>query len=186
MKNEQSGLTTESDVAAKLPVLSLVVAVARNGVIGRDNALPWRLPKDLAYFKRITMGFPMVMGRKTFDSIGRPLPGRSNIVVTRQPGWRANGVQVAHSLPTALDMAIAQARQDGRSEVMLIGGAALFEQALPQAERLYLTQVHADVPGDTVFPDYNTAAWQEVEREDHSADDNNPYDYSFVVYNRLS
>lgn len=186
MNIEQPGQNMQSDLQSHDPKVSLVVAVAQNQVIGRDNMLPWHLPKDLAYFKRITMGFPIVMGRKTFDSIGRPLPGRCNIVVTRQQGWQAEGVRVAHSLAQALELGAAQARADGRGEIMLIGGAALFEQALPEAQRLYLTQVHADVPGDTYFPAYDRGQWVEVDREDCLADNNNPFDYSFVVYNRVS
>lgn len=171
---------------ATQPALCLVVAVARNGVIGRDNDLPWRLPKDLAYFKRVTMGHPIIMGRKTFDSIGRPLPGRCNIVVTQQAQWHAEGVEVVHSLTEALDLARAKAREQGVDQIMLIGGAQLFVPALPMAQRLYLTQVHADVVGDTYFPEFELDDWHEVERENCFADDSNPFDYSFVVYNRRS
>lgn len=170
---------------SKQPCLTLVVAMASNRVIGRDNALPWRLPKDLAYFKRVTMGYPIIMGRKTFESIGRPLPGRCNIVVTQQPQWQAEGVEVVHSLPQALDLAHSKASAESLDQVMLIGGAALFEQALPLAQRMHLTQVHAEVEGDVYFPEFEIERWRETEREDCFADETNPFDYSFVVYNRV-
>lgn len=198
MNNEQAGQSPqrgdqspqrEEGVESKSttqPALCLVVAVARNGVIGRDNDLPWRLPKDLAYFKRVTMGHPIIMGRKTFDSIGRPLPGRCNVVVTQQTQWHAEGVEVVHSLSEALDLARARAREQGVDQIMLIGGAQLFVPALSMAQRLYLTQVHADVAGDTYFPEFEPGDWDEIEREDCFADDSNPFDYSFVVYNRRS
>ncbi len=160
------------------------MAVAANGVIGKENTLPWRLPEDLKYFKRITMGHPIVMGRLTFDSIGRPLPGRTNIVVTRQDSWVADGVEVAHGLDEAL--AIANKAYNDIDWLMLIGGANLYEQALPQCKRLYLTEVHADVDGDAYFPKIDQREWVEVSRELHKADETNPYDYSFVVLDRVS
>lgn len=169
----------------KTPILSYVVAMAQNGVIGRNNDLPWRLPKDLAYFKRVTMGYPIIMGRKTFDSIGRPLPGRCNIVVTRQAEWRAEGVEVVNSLDQALELARDKAQAADLDQVMLIGGATLFEQAMPWVQRLYLTEVHADVEGDVYFPDFDRDIWCESEREDCFADGENPFDYSFVVYNPI-
>jgi dihydrofolate reductase len=129
--------------------LALIAARARNGVIGLDNRMPWHLPEDLAYFKRVTLGKPVVMGRKTFESIGRPLPGRLNIVVTRNPDWQAAGVQVAHSLDAALALAAAAAPE----EIMLIGGAELYRQALPQADVLYLTEIDAEFAGDAFFPE---------------------------------
>jgi dihydrofolate reductase len=166
--------------------LSLIVAMASNRVIGRENGLPWSLPKDLAYFKRITMGHPIIMGRKTFDSIGRPLPGRCNIVVTTQQQWARDGVLVAHSFDQAVDVAHDNALRLGVDEIMLIGGESLYEQALPSANRLYLTEVHAEVLGDAYFPEYLSRNWFEVSREDYFADSENPFDYSFVVYSRGS
>ena len=157
--------------------LSLIVAVAANGVIGRDNQLPWRLPEDLRYFKRVTMGKPVVMGRKTYDSIGKPLPGRPNIVVTNAAAWTAEGVSVAHSLAEALGLANRLAEG---GEVMLIGGAQLFNEARPCAERLYFTEVHRDYEGDVTFPRPDPALWREVSREDHDGDPA----YSFVVLER--
>lgn len=166
--------------------LSLIVAMARNRSIGRDNRLPWRLSHDLQYFKQITWGKPIIMGRKTFDSIGRALPGRTNIVVTRQPQWRAEGTTVAASLDHAIELARAVARADRRDEVMLIGGASLYQAALARADRLYLTQIQADIAGDAFFPPIEMENWHEVKREDYSASGDNPYDYAFVVLERVA
>jgi len=165
--------------------IALVVAVADNGCIGRDNRLPWHLPEDLKYFKRVTLGKPVIMGRHTFESIGKPLPGRTNVVVSRNPAWQHDGVTVADSLPAALRLATAQARQDGQDEVMIIGGARLYAEALPLAQRLYYTRVHATVEGDAFFPALDWAEWQLVSREDHCASAGNPHEYSFCVYRRL-
>lgn len=166
--------------------IALIVAAAENGVIGRDNQLPWHLPKDLQYFKRVTMGKPIIMGRKTFDSIGRPLPGRTNIVVTRQADWRADGVRVAGDLDEALAMAGEVAATDGVEEVMVIGGAQIYLEAFPRAERLYLTRVHAEVEGDARFPEIPEAQWYQVNKEDCFAEGDNPYNYSFVTLERVS
>lgn len=163
--------------------LAIVVAKAENGVIGKDNALPWHLPEDLKYFKRVTMGRPIVMGRLTFESIGRPLPGRANIVITRQTDWQADGVQVAHSLEQAVVLAEKSERPD--EWVMIIGGANLYEQALPSCNRLYLTQVHAEVDGDAFFPSLVDSEWKETDRESHQSDEKNPYDYSFLTLDRI-
>lgn len=165
--------------------LCIVVARAENAVIGCNNRLPWRLPKDLQYFKAVTMGHPIIMGRKTYDSIGRPLPGRPNIVVTRQSDWSAEGVIVKHSLDDALAVAGTLCTELNVSRIMLIGGANLYEQAFARCKRLYLTEVHARVAGDTYFPDFDRTEWQELARESHQADDSNPYDYSFVVMERM-
>lgn len=164
--------------------LSLVVAMAQNGVIGRENGLPWHLPKDLAYFKQITMGHPIIMGRKTFESIGRPLPGRTNIVVTRQKSWASDGVEKVDSVSAAIDLAEVIAHSDSLSEYMLIGGASLYGQVLGSAAKIYMTEVCAEIEGDTKFPEFDKSQWREVSRENHSADAHNPYDYSFVVYER--
>lgn len=155
--------------------LSVICAVAANGVIGRDNRLPWRLPADLKRFKALTRGHAIIMGRKTHESLGRPLPGRTNIVITRQPGYRAEGCRVAGSL----EQALALATDD--SEVFVIGGAMLYAQALPQANRIYLTRVHQEIPGDTRMPAWDEAAWRETAREDHEPDAANPYRYSFMT-----
>ncbi len=161
-----------------------MVAMASNGVIGRDSALPWHLPEDLRYFKRTTLGKPVIMGRKTFESIGRPLPGRPNIVVSRNPGWTAAGVTVTDSLPAALDCAQALVATSGAEELMVIGGAQIYAAALPLASRLYVTEVHAAVAGDTWFPPLDYSQWREIAREEHAATSDNPYPYAFVVYDR--
>ncbi|MBE5530116.1 dihydrofolate reductase [Laribacter hongkongensis] len=159
------------------PPLALIAARARNGVIGLDNRMPWHLPEDLAYFKRVTLGKPVVMGRKTFESIGRPLPGRLNIVVTRNPGWQAAGVQVAHSLDAALALAAAAAPE----EIMLIGGAELYRQALPQADVLYLTEIDAEFAGDAFFPEVDLARWR-IDREEAGQRDSDGLRWRFVRY----
>ncbi|PSF10522.1 dihydrofolate reductase [Marinobacter fuscus] len=164
---------------------ALIVAMARNRVIGRNNKLPWYLPGDLKYFKQATMGKPIIMGRKTWDSIGRPLPGRMNVVISRNPEWQAPaGTVSAASLKEALIKAEAQAELDGGDEVMIIGGGQIYAETLPTVDRMYITRVHADVDGDAWFPEVNWDEWEEIGREDFSASDNNPYDYSFVVYQR--
>ena len=166
---------------------ALIVAMAQNRVIGRDNKLPWYLPGDLRYFKQVTMGKPIIMGRKTWDSIGRPLPGRLNVVVSRDSSWQAPaGTVKAGSLEEAFTRAQAQAEIEDREEIMVIGGGQIYAEALPQTDRMYVTLVHDEVAGDAWFPDVNWEEWEEIGREDFSASDNNPHDYSFVVYQRLS
>ena len=166
----------ESD---SLPV-SIVVAVADNGVIGRGNALPWDLPDDLQHFKRTTMGRPIVMGRKTFESIGRPLPGRLNIILTRDPSWTAHGVSVASSIEQAIDLAEGQAFIDGADSVMVIGGAEVYRQALPFASRAFVTRVHGQVDGDAFFDLDDIASWREVTRERVPAGERNSHDFSVI------
>lgn len=158
-------------------MISLIVAVSDNGVIGRDGDLPWRQPDDLRRFKAVTMGKPIVMGRKTWESIGRPLPGRQNIVVTRQTGLTLEGADVVASA----DAAVAAAA--GADEVMIIGGSEIYALFLPLADRVYLTRVHAEVEGDAYFPDLDDA-WRLVSDERHAANDNNDYDMSFRIYER--
>lgn len=157
--------------------VSLIAAVSANRVIGRDNQLPWRLPEDLRRFKRLTMGHTLVMGRKTFESIGRPLPGRSTVVITRQPDYAPPGVAVAHSVDEAL------ARAQGE-EVFVAGGEEIFRQTIGRADRLYLTWIHAEFPGDTRFPELDEREWRIVEREDHGPEGEVPFAYSFLVYER--
>ena len=164
--------------------LSMIVAAAQNRVIGRDNALPWYLPNDLKYFKQTTLGKPIIMGRKTYESIGKPLPGRTNIVITRQTDYLPEGVKVVHSVAEARDLAESVCLIDGQEEAMIMGGAEIYTLALPDADRLYLTEVHADVDGDAYFPEYDKTEWQEISREDFSAEGPNPYNYSFVVYDK--
>jgi dihydrofolate reductase len=139
----------------------LVAAVADNGVIGADGDIPWHLPEDLAHFKRLTVGKVVVMGRRTYESIGRPLPRRTNVVVTRTPGWGADGVLVARSWPEAR----ALAEEHETDEVVVIGGAALYAEALPEADRQVLTEVHATPAGDTCYPEFDRADWVETRRE---------------------
>jgi dihydrofolate reductase len=153
-----------SDTKARRPAISLMVARAANGVIGRDNALPWHLPADLQRFKKLTMGKPILMGRRTFESIGRALPGRSNFVLTRDAAWRAPGVIAVHSLEEALEQSRAA------PELVVIGGAALFRLVMPLTQQIYLTDIHADIPGDTLFPELAPGQWHEVERIAHAAD----------------
>ncbi len=167
----------------KTVTVSAIVAVAENGVVGRDNTLPWHLPEDLKYFKRVTLGKPIVMGRKTFQSIGRPLPGRRNIVVSRDPGFAPEGVETALSLAAAL--ALAAGREGEVEEVMVIGGAQIYREAMSQVNRLYVTEVHAELEGDAYFPEIDWSDWREESRERHEACDLNPYPYSFVVYSRV-
>jgi dihydrofolate reductase len=168
---------------ATLPSLALIAALADNRVIGRDNRMPWHLPADLRYFKARTLGKPIVMGRKTWDSLGRPLPGRLNIVVSRQPGLALDGAETFGSLPAALDRAREWAVANGAGEVMLIGGAQLYAQALSQADRLYLTRIAAAPEGDAFFPELDEAAWRCLSREPHAADGEAPA-HAFEVWQR--
>lgn len=159
--------------------INLVVAIASNGVIGRDQGLPWRLSADLKHFKSITMGHPIVMGRRTHESIGRALPGRANIVVSRQRDYRAAACVVVDSLDAATVAA------GPATELMIVGGARLYAESLPRAGRIYLTEVHGEPAGDTVFPEFDRRQWTERARERYGADDDNEFDYSFVVLDRI-
>lgn len=165
---------------------ALIVAMAKNRTIGIDNKLPWYLPNDLKYFKQVTMGKPIIMGRKTYESIGKPLPGRTNIVISRNPDYQAEGIVVVSSLQQALDKAEDISFINGHDEVMVIGGAEIYNQGLASADRLYITHVHADVEGDAFFPQVDWNDWQEQAREDFPAEGPNPYDYSFVVYDNIA
>jgi dihydrofolate reductase len=161
--------------------LTLVAAVARNGVIGRRGGIPWHLPEDLARFRALTTGHPVVMGRKTWESLPerfRPLPGRRNVVVTRNPAWAAEGAERAGSLDEALQLL------DGAEPVFVIGGAALYAGALPLAHELELTEVDLEVEGDAYFPEWDRDAFEEVSREAHVSEDGTPF--AFVTYRRLS
>lgn len=160
------------------PRLTLVVAVSENGIIGRDGGLPWRLPEDLKHFRRITLGNTVLMGRKTFESLGKPLEGRGNWVLTRDAAFAPAGAQVFRDL----DAALAAATQ---GELLVIGGAELYRQTLPLASRLELTQVHAQVEGDTHFPDYDAKQWRETSRVDHAADERHAHAYSFLTLDRI-
>ena len=164
--------------------LSLIVAMAQNGVIGRDNDLPWRLPADLKQFKSTTMGKPLIMGRNTHESIGRALPGRVNIVVTRNKTLTFKGCEVVHSLADAIESASSACAASDSDEAFIIGGAQLYQQAIEAADRLYLTQVQAQVDGDTWFPEFDRSQWVLSQQTDFLADDANTYDYSFLLLER--
>jgi dihydrofolate reductase len=150
----------------------------RNRLIGKENRLPWHLPADLAHFKQVTMGKPIIMGRKTYESIGRPLPGRTNIVLSRSADFHAEGVVTANTLQQALDIAAAE------DEVMIIGGSTIYELALPRADRLYLTYVENSFEGDAWFPDFDLEQWQIIASEEHGADEKNACAYRFVTCER--
>lgn len=156
------------------PRIYLVAAVAANGVIGRDGRLPWHLPEDLKHFKRLTLGHPVIMGRRTWESLKAPLPGRDNIVLTRAAGYDAPGAAVANSLPAALALCA------GEPVVFIIGGEQLFAESLPMAAGLVLTEIHRDYEGDTWFPPYERSRWRESQRESHTTADGTKFD--FVLY----
>ena len=160
------------------PRVSLIVAMAKNRVIGANNTLPWHLPADLKHFKTLTMGHHIVMGRKTYDSIGKPLPGRTSVVVTRNANYAPPGVVVVNSLESA----ISACADD--EEIFVIGGAELYRQAIALADRIYLTEIDADIPGDAHFTELDRKLWQETGRVSHAPDEKNLYHYHFVVYDR--
>jgi dihydrofolate reductase len=161
--------------------LSIIAALSSNNVIGRDNDLPWHLSTDLKRLKALTMGHHMIMGRKTYDSIGRPLPGRTFVVITRDPSFAAEGVKIVHSLEDAIQVAA------GDDEPFIAGGAQIFEQAIHRADRMYLTRVHAEIEGDTWFPDFDDVSeWQLTVAEHFDADEKNDYPFSFLTYDRVA
>ena len=159
------------------PRISIISALAQNRTIGIDNTLPWRLSEDLKYFKALTLGHHILMGRKTYESIGKPLPGRTTVIITRSNYAAPEGVKSAHSLQEAIDVCGAD------EEIFFVGGAELYAQALPLADRLYLTEIQAEVEGDAWFPDYDRTHWREVSR-DRRSDEASGLDYHFVVYDR--
>lgn len=164
---------------------ALIVAAAENGIIGKDNDMPWKISSDLKYFKKVTMDKPVIMGRKTFESIGKPLPGRVNIVITRDTSFTYEGVITAHSVEMAIDVAKSMAEVKGLKEIMVIGGAEIYTLFLPFADRLYLTRIHAEIDGDTSFPELNPDEWLEYSREDHVAGEKDSHDHSFLVLDRI-
>jgi dihydrofolate reductase len=164
--------------------VSLIVAMSQNRVIGRDNQMPWHLPDELQYFKRVTMGKPVLMGRNTFESIGRPLPGRPNIVITRNADYDADGISVVNTVEDALDLAEQLTDYDANAEAMVIGGAQIFATLFPRADMLYLTLVQAEIDGDVFFPEFPAEDWQLVSRDEHAANERNPYPYSVLVLER--
>jgi dihydrofolate reductase len=158
--------------------VSLIVAMARNRTIGIDNTLPWRCPEDLKHFKALTMGHHMIMGRKTFDSIGKPLPGRTTVVVTRNPDLKIEGCLIAHSLEQAI------AACAGDNEIFIVGGAELYAQALPLVDTLYITEIQQDISGDAHFPEFDKKNWKTISREIRSQEIPQPLEYHFVSYHR--
>lgn len=176
-------MTTSRLTSTDVPV-AMIAAMASNGVIGVDNQLPWYLPEDLKFFKAMTQGKPLVMGRKTFASIGKPLPGRLNIVVTRDTAFAAPGIRVCHDLESALTLADQQAVIDDAEEIMVMGGAQIYRQAMPYASRLYLTEVALEVEGDAIFPAVDDGVWREVQRVAGRPGHGQP-NYAFVEYRRI-
>jgi dihydrofolate reductase len=161
------------------PKLSLIVAMSRNGIIGKDNALPWHLSGDLKRFRAVTMGHHIVMGRKTFESIGRLLPGRQTVIVSRNPRYRFDGAVVVASIDAAIEVC------DADREIFFIGGAELYRQVLDRVTRIYLTEVDTELVGDAYFPPFDRQGWQEVSRETYSADEANQYPYQFIILDRV-
>ncbi|MEQ1588844.1 MAG: dihydrofolate reductase [Gallionella sp.] len=158
--------------------VSLIVAMANNRVIGINNTLPWHLPADLKHFKTLTMGHHILMGRKTYESIGKPLPGRTSVVITRNHDYRAEGVTIAHTLEEAI------AACGGDPEIFIIGGAELYRQAIQLADRIYLTEIELEIIGDAHFTEFDKSVWEETGRVSHAPDEKNPHHYHFIVYDK--
>ncbi len=158
----------------------MIAALAKKQVIGKNNLMPWHMPADLAHFKRVTLGKPVLMGRKTFESIGRPLPGRRNLVISRNPDYQAEGIEVVGSVEAALALLAGSSVE----ELMVIGGGHLYAEMLPSADCLYLTRIDLAVEGDTRFPAFDDGQWQRIECESHPADEKNPHPYSFETWQR--
>jgi dihydrofolate reductase len=177
---------TQTEPAPGKPMITLVVAMAENGAIGRGGDLPWRLSSDLRYFRKVTMGKPVIMGRRTFKSLPRILDGRLNVVLSRDSGFVAGGAVMAHSLEEGLQLARDSALRTGAEEVMVIGGEDVFRAVLPQASRIYLTEVHASPHADTWFPPLDRGEWHEVSRERHEPGPKDEYAFSLVVLERFS
>jgi dihydrofolate reductase len=163
-------------------IISLIAAASENNVIGKNNQLLWHLPNDLKFFKNTTWGMPVIMGRKTFESVNKPLPGRFNIVITRQEGWHAEGVTTALDL----DEALQRATETNCKEVFIVGGGEIYKDTIKKADKIYLTRVHTTIDGDTFFPAIDEKIWQLVFNEDFKADDKHQYAYSFQTWERLN
>ncbi|MEQ8424745.1 MAG: dihydrofolate reductase [Cyclobacteriaceae bacterium] len=164
-------------------IISLIAAISENRVIGKDNDLPWRLPDDMKFFMQTTSGHHVLMGRKNYDSLPekfRPLPNRTNIVVTRQKTFMATGCEIVNSIQEGIELA----KANGESELFIIGGAQIYEQALPVADKLYLTEIKAEIKGDTFFPKFDSQQWSETSRKPHAADERHAYPFDFVTYQR--
>jgi len=162
-------------------MISFIVAMDKNRVIGKDNKLPWHLPADLAFFKRVTMGNPIIMGRKTFEAIGRVLPGRENIIVTRDNNYQAEGCRILHSVEEIVEI-----DKLTKEELFVIGGAEIFKEAFPFAKKLYITLIDEEFTGDTYFPEFVNDEWELVSKEKGQKDEKNPYDYYYLTYIRKS
>lgn len=172
-----------------MTILSMIVATANNNIIGKDNDMPWHLPADLAYFKQVTLGKPIIMGRKTYESIGRPLPGRRNIVISRDEHYSpqvkgAAGIDTVTSVEQALALVDGSNGDAAVDEIMVIGGGAIYAHCLPKADRLYVTHIKAAIDGDTQFPDYDDGTWQKISSELREADEKNIYQLDFCIYER--
>lgn len=169
----------KNDGTKKPRIISLIAAMGNDRVIGIDNKLPWKLPADMKWFREQTMGKPILMGRKTFESFGaKPLPGRKNIIITTDPHYQAKDCVVVNSIEDAL------AAASDYEEAMVIGGASFYQQMLPQANKLYLTEIHSTFKGDSWFPEIDPNQWHPIKRQDFKADEKNPYDYSFIIFER--
>lgn len=174
-----------------MTILSMIVATADNNIIGKDNDMPWHLPADLAYFKKVTLGKPIIMGRKTYESIGRPLPGRRNIVISRDEAYIpkgkgcSEGIDIVTSVEQALALVDGSDGSEPVEEIMVIGGGAIYKHCLPNADRLYITHINAAIDGDTQFPTYDDGCWQKTASELRVSDEKNTYDLDFCVYQRI-
>ncbi len=168
-----------------MTILSMIVATADNNIIGKDNDMPWHLPADLAYFKKVTLGKPIIMGRKTYESIGRALPGRRNIVISRDANYSAKDIDTVISVEQALALVDGSDGSDAVEEVMVIGGGAIYKHCLPNADRLYVTHIKAAIDGDTKFPHFDDGSWQKMSSELRVSDNKNVYDLDFCVYQRV-
>jgi len=160
-------------------MLSIIVAAARNNAIGKNNQLLWHMPADLKFFKETTLGHPVIMGRKTYESVGKPLPKRRNIVITRNQDFAPEGVEVCHSLDAALELL------DDTEENFIVGGSEIYKMSLPYCDKIYYTEIDASFEADTFFPSFNREDWHLVRREEHGSDEKNPYNYCFLTYERI-
>ncbi len=160
--------------------ISLIVAASENNVIGRDNDLPWKLPDDMKFFVRTTKGHHILMGRKNLESFGKPLPKRTNIVLTRDKEYELEGAKIFHELKAAIQFA----EERGEEELMIIGGGEIYKQALPLADRIYLTRIHTEIEGDTYFPDFDQSAWKVASKEYHPKDEKHNYDFTFYTFEK--
>jgi dihydrofolate reductase len=169
-----------------MTILSMIVATADNNIIGKDNDMPWHLPADLAYFKKVTLGKPIIMGRKTFESIGRPLPGRRNIVISRDESYQAEGIDSVTSVEQALALVDGSDGNEGAEEIMVIGGGAIYAHCLPKADRLYITHINAAIDGDTQFPNYDDGSWKKTASAVRDSDEKNVHQLDFCVYEKIA